>query len=291
MTIVLFQDLGFVINHQKSELLPWQSMTFLGFLIDSQLASPSLTTPKISKIKKELRKVLRRDRISLRQLARLVGLLSLSIQVIFPGPLHYWAPLCLKAHYLRRSLKYSELVFLTEEVRMELQWWLDHMEAWNGRAIFGASPDLVINSDSSCHGWGARCGDISFGGRWTPQELDMHINCLALLAGSFAIKSLTQDRISCVVLLRMDNVSAVQYINGLGGTRSKALAELAKDFWHFCLENQISVTVEYLPGSQNTLADWNSRFLSDSSDWQLDPAIFRALIERWGPCSVDLFAS
>ncbi|KAJ1148938.1 hypothetical protein NDU88_001762 [Pleurodeles waltl] len=251
MTIALLQDLGFVINYQKSDLIPSQSMAFLGFLIDSQVATLSLPFQKITKIKKELRIVLRRDKISLRQLARVVGLLSSSIQAIFPGPLHYRALQRLKNHHLRRGMTYSERIALNSEARTEIQWWLDHMEAWNGRAIFGSSPDLVIESDASLQGWGARCGDLSFGGHWTPQELNLHINCLELLADSFAIKSLTRDRVSCVVLLWMDNVSAVQYINRLGGTRSRGLVELVKDFWHFCLAHQISVSAEYLPGIQN----------------------------------------
>ncbi|KAJ1184455.1 hypothetical protein NDU88_001261 [Pleurodeles waltl] len=86
----------------------------------------------------------------------------------------------------------------------------------------------------------------------------------------------------------MDNVSAVQYINRLGVTRSKALGDLLKDFCHFCLAHQISVTAEYLPGTQNSLVDWNSRFLLDSSNWQLDPRVsgrlwLSGVLIRWTP--------
>ncbi|KAJ1143655.1 hypothetical protein NDU88_009960 [Pleurodeles waltl] len=157
------------------------------------------------------------------------------------------------------------------------------MEAWNGRVIFRASPDLVIESYASSYGWGARCGNISFGGCWTKRELSLHINCLDQVP----------DAGHGLLLHPLKNG---QYIGGavcepFGGSRSKALAEMAKDFWHFSLQLQISVTSEYLPGSQNTLADWNSRFLEDSSDWRLDRAVFLALMKRWGPCTVDLFAS
>ena len=106
--------------------------------------------------------------------------------------------------------------------------------------------------------------DLSTGGRWSKEELKMHINCLELLAGS--VKTLSPLKANCCILLKMDNVSAVRYINKLGGTRSRLLAEIAKDFWHFCLQRRILLVAEYLPGTQNLVADWNSRFLIDASD-------------------------
>lgn len=155
----LLQHLGFVINSKKSLLIPSQQVIFLGFTIDSVARTLSLPPRKIVKIRRELRRTLARSTTSLRQVARIVGLLSSSIQAIFPGPLHYRALQRLKASHLRRGLQYADQVPLTEEVRREMRWWLDHMEAWKGRAIFGCDPDLVIESDASKLGWGARCGD------------------------------------------------------------------------------------------------------------------------------------
>ena len=54
------------------------------------------------------------------------------------------------------------------------------------------------------------------GGLWSQMEKKLHINCLELLAGSFAVKSFTKDHLCVHVRLRMDNVSAVAYINRLG---------------------------------------------------------------------------
>ncbi|KAJ1087458.1 hypothetical protein NDU88_000629 [Pleurodeles waltl] len=165
------------------------------------------------------------------------------------------------------------------------------MDAWNGRAIFGSSPDVILEADASRWGWGARCGALSTGGRWSQEELRLHINCLELLAGSFAIRSLSPLKSDCCILLRMDNISAVRYVNKLGGTRSPILAQIAKEFWQFCLQHRISVIAEHLPGVDNTVADWNSRFLRDGSDWRLLPQVFCHLHQLWGPFSIDLFAS
>ena len=55
------------------------------------------------------------------------------------------------------------------------------------------------------------------GGLWSQMERKFHINCLELLAGSFAVKSFTKNRLYVHVRHRMDNTSAVAYVNHLGG--------------------------------------------------------------------------
>lgn len=76
--------------------------------------------------------------------------------------------------------------------------------------------------------------------------------------GSFAVQSWTKDKIECQILLKMDNVLAVGYINHLQGTCFRILAILPKNFWYFCLNNHISVMPEYLPGPSNWMVDWHS---------------------------------
>ena len=54
---------------------------------------------------------------------------------------------------------------------------------------------------------------------------------------------------------------------------------------------QFTSSREYLPGVLNSEADWESRHFQDSSDWKLNPSIFKTLNQLWGPLEVDLFAS
>ncbi|KAJ1178664.1 hypothetical protein NDU88_003906, partial [Pleurodeles waltl] len=124
-------------------------------------ATLSLPSWRMVKIYHELRRSLARQQISLRRIAHLVGLLSSSIREIFPGPLHYRALQRLKAAHLRRGFSYANMISLSEEAQEEIRWWLSHIKALNGRAIFGSAPDLIIESDLNRSGWGARCGDFS----------------------------------------------------------------------------------------------------------------------------------
>ena len=49
---------------------------------------------------------------------------------------------------------YSAQLILSTGKQEELQWWLDHLSAWNGRIIMTGKPSLVIESDVSTQGWG-----------------------------------------------------------------------------------------------------------------------------------------
>ena len=76
-----------------------------------------------------------------------------------------------------------------------------------------------------------------------------------------------------------------------GGTRSTPLLKVAQELWGFCLERDILLSAEYLPGRLNVQADWESRHLSDTSDWRLKPTVFQQIQTIWGPFQIDLFAS
>lgn len=52
-----------------------------------------------------------------------------------------------------------------------------------------------------------------------------------------------------------------------------------------------TVHAEHLPGRLNRVADFESRHLSDCSDWRLSPKVFSQLNYLFGPFSIDLFAS
>ena len=57
------------------------------------------------------------------------------------------------------------------------------------------------------------------------------------------------------------------------------------------MDHDITLHAEHLPGKLNVIADFESRHVSDGSDWQLDVEIFSHLQQIHGPFSVDLFAS
>ena len=123
------------------------------------------------------------------------------------------------------------------------------------------------------------------------REPDAYKLPIELLAATLAVQTFLKHKTRLSVLLRLDNTSAVAYINNLGGTVSPELVYLAKTLWMWCLERTIHITAQHLPGAQNHIADAESRTMVDRSDWKLNPILFKRIVNLFGPIEVDLFAS
>lgn len=287
----LLENLGFVVNLTKSHFTPTQSLEFLGFQVNTIAMTLVLPQHKVKSIQDLCLQLMDQRPVTVRTVAQLIGKLSASIQVVFPAPLHYRNLQNLKNCALQSGGSYDSQITLNPACLEELRWWVAHLAAWNGRAILTPASDLVIETDASMQGWGAVCNGVRTGGLWSHSERLCHINCLELLAGAFAVKSFSRGKIYLHVHLKMDNTTAVAYINKLSGTHSPVLCNLVASLWHWAIARGMILSAEHLPGRWNTQADQESRNYQDSSDWRLDPSIFQALMKIRGPCQIDLFAN
>ena len=77
----------------------------------------------------------------------------------------------------------------------------------------------------------------------------------------------------------------------MGGTHSPLLSTLAVEVWNWCIERNLTIHAQHLPGVENAPADWESRHRTDSSDWKLNRDMSLQLENKLGPFSVDMFAS
>ena len=60
---------------------------------------------------------------------------------------------------------------------------------------------------------------------------------------------------------------------------------------NYCLDKEVIVSAEHLPGVDNITADYQFRLLQTSAEWQLHAETFRKIAQRLGPCRTDLFAT
>ena len=153
-------------------------------------------------------------------------------------------------------------------------------------------PDLILYTDASLLGWGATCQGVQIGGAWSLEERSLHINCLELVGAWNAVQSFCQGKTNLVVLIWMDNTSAISYINHMGGTRLSALAQIAVQFWTWALQKEIVHKARHIAGVENVTADRMSQMIvRDWSDWLLNPTILSKIVALWGPFQVDMFAT
>ncbi|VDH93156.1 Hypothetical predicted protein [Mytilus galloprovincialis] len=290
LTVRLLQSLGFLINEKKSVFVPSQQMLFLGFLVNSVDMSLSLPTPKIKKIQKLCKEVKNSVKITVKKLSELIGNLTASIQAIFPAPLHYRHLQVEKNQRLNQTLSYNSELVLSQKAQNELNWWIHQLIHWNGRSLISIQPSVIIQTDASNVGWGAVMNKVSIGGPWLQSEKSFHINALELIAVTHAVKSFLKDRHNLQVLIQTDNITTMTYINKMGGTVSKVCNKLALELWTWCLQKDIVLKADFIPGRENLIADWESRHHSDSSNWKLHSKVFNSLMKQTMTCNIDLFA-
>ena len=87
--VYLLECLGFVINKEKSVLVPDQTLEFLGLMVDTVNMELRLPLHKMKMIRVESQKLLREEVISVRALARLLGKMNATACVVPPAPLFY----------------------------------------------------------------------------------------------------------------------------------------------------------------------------------------------------------
>ena len=287
----LLESLGFIVNAEKSLQIATQKIEFLGYIIDSVRMDISLPVQKMRDIRSECRHLLRDKVTTVRKLARLVGMLVATNLAVPPAPLHYRALQALKIDALHRHHSYESVVILNHQSTLDLKWWIDHLTRQNGSPIVQSPPTMIIESDASNSGWGACSNNLATGGQWSASETLLHINAKELLAAFLALQTFARDKTDTHIRLKIDNITAVYFINRKGGTHSKILMDITSQMWGWCMERKIYISAEHLPGKLHTVADQESRARPDSSEWKLNPSVFKQLMTRLGPCQIDLFAS
>ena len=188
-TLFLLQNLGFVINWEKSELVPCQKIDFLGFQIDTCAMMFYLPQEKVQKIKQLCLQMLNSVKVTVREVASLTGKLVSTVQAILPANLQCRYLQMLQTKSLLSGKNYESFIILTKAAKEEISWWLNQVDSSNGKTIISSTPDKVITSDASNQGWGAVCMGQRTGGIWNSQEKLLHINVKELLAAFFAINA------------------------------------------------------------------------------------------------------
>ena len=92
------------------------------------------------------------------------------------------------------------------------------------------------------------------------------INYLELLAIFYALQSLYSSLRKMHIEIQSDNVSAVSYINDMGGMNSRKMDLLAHNIWDWCVSKDIFIPAIHIPGLSNVRADFLSRHFSDSTE-------------------------
>ena len=290
-TINLLQSLGFIINFKKSNLTPSRNSKYLGFILDTENSLLKLTNKKKENLLSTLKSLLILNDCKIKVLARLLGKLVAACPAIKYGWLYTKSLESEKLKALERSKgNYKAIMFLSKEIKEDLCWWINNIPG-SSKSFKVESYAKTIYTDASDGGWGATDKVNEFFGFWNKQEISTHINYKELLAIKYALKEIADNMKNCNLLLRVDNTTAIAYLNRMGGVRIKKFNLLAKSIWQWAEKRNIFLRASYIESKENKDADRLSRILNKDAEWELGPQFYNEIIQTFGLPDVDIFAS
>ncbi|MEL7302020.1 MAG: reverse transcriptase domain-containing protein [Pseudomonadota bacterium] len=291
MVVAHLARLGFILNHEKSSLVPSRRTTFLGVQLDSTTLQARLSPERIQTFRSCLAHFRPGTHVPYLLCMRLSGLMASTIHLMRLGRYHM-RPFQRWVGSLRiPSSQRQRQVLVSAACAQALRPWRQAGLLSQGVKIGMISSLKVLTTDASLSGWGAILDGRSAKGTWNAAFRSKHINVLELLAVLLALKRFERSLVGRHVLVRTDNMTTMAYINRQGGLASPSLDALARELTLWCDSRLKSIRAVHLPGLQNHGADLLSRGRYYYDDWVLHPSVTTQIFARYGRPSVDLFAS
>ena len=295
VSALLLMVLGWSLNWKKSDFIPKQQTTHLGFILDSVSMTVSCPPDKIARLQSSCRNLVRDRVVSVHDAERILGTME-SVRPVTPlCALHYRAfqkQLLRAKAFIRRP---HQVIHLSSKTLVSLAWWISPSGfAANASApIRELSPTVEIWTDASLVRGGGHCSRGGFVQRtWSSDDLvdDPSINWLETRAARESVLALAQpgDR----VRLHIDNKTAAAYIRHQGGTRSNVLSQEALLLWKQAVAKDITILPpHWIPTEENTAADFLSRHSLDQWEFRLDREVFKSILDHFDlQPSLDAFA-
>ena len=290
LIVSIFINLGFLINITKSEVVPVNSLIFLGFCLDTIRLRISLPIEKLEKIICLAEEIISKKSVSRRKYACTLGKMTSATLAVQQGPLHF-RNLQYLVNQVEDPSNWETVLDITPQVRADLEWWMRDAKSCLSAPFHPPQPDLSLHTDASLTGWGAHLSQNHAQGKWTSLQRRLHINVLELLAIHYGLLSLCQGLRNVCILIQSDNMTALSYISKKGGTRSQQMCNIALDCWDWAVSRGITLITAHIPGIENSEADTLSRQFQDPADWMLNPQVFSRITKVMGKVTLDLFAN
>jgi hypothetical protein len=292
----LCSELGLVVNMKKSDLLPSQKFEFLGYVYDLVTYQVRPSRKNILKLRTELTHILDENGAWVRQWQSALGSMEAVRRLIPRSRMHVRFPQWNLQALWDATTDPLKWIPSNPEVNSHLRWWTSDLNVFKGERVVPLNASTTIFTDASMSGWGAHCEDWSqASGKWTPQETELHINPLEMLAVIRALNVWKEDLSYTKVMIATDNTTVAAYIRNVGGTRSPEMIRLSKELFVLCEKYQITLSARHIAGKLNAVADSLSRRGQIiSKEWTLKQSIVYLVMMLWGLVTsetVDLFAT
>ena len=290
--VKMCQDLGWLVNLEKSELEPKQVFNFVGYQFDLRSGRVRPTPDRWQSLQGKIQTLLSLPACPVRQFMSLIGLLTATEKQVHLGRLHMRPIQWHLKNNWRVPESLEKVIPLPRSLHPHLQWWLNESNVLQGQPLHPIRHALQMFTDASKEGWGAHLNELTARGSWSVPESKLHINYLELKAVFLALKEFQDLCTDKIVLVATDNTTVVAYINKEGGMKSGPLCALLWRILTWCSQRQVTLKARHIPGRLNVIADKLSRLNQTiQTEWSLLPDVFQSLCSKWHRPQIDLFAT
>ena len=290
--VKICQDLGWLVNLEKSELEPKQIFNFVGYQFDLTSGQVRPTLDRWESLQEKIQALLLLPACPVRQFMSLIGLLTATEKQVHLGRLHMRPIQWHLKNNWRVPESLEKVIPLPRSLHPHLQWWLEESNVLQDQPLHPIKHALQIFTDASKEGWGAHLNEFTARGSWSVPESKLHINYLELKAVFLALKEFQDLCVDKIVLVATDNTTVVAYINKEGGMRSGPLCALLWRILTWCSQRQVTLKARHIPGRLNVIADKLSRLgQTIQTEWSLLPEVFQQICNQWHRPQIDLFAT
>ena len=255
---VLLDELGLVENHKKA-CSPSSVQTVLGVQIDTVALTIGVTPERIVELLELFQTWENKRKASKHDLQSLIG------------------KLCFVTKCVRQSRTFLNRMLdtlrsckpgsteLSVSFRKDIAWWKKFMEKFNGvwfiPSTIWSEPDVYLSTDSCLRGCGGIAHNEYFHSSYPEFILkqDLPIHQLELLAVLVGVRLWGKRYAGQKVQIYCDNESAVTVINS-SRTKDKFMATCLRELWLNVCCHEFELRAVHLPGEENRLADWLSRW-------------------------------
>jgi len=287
--IAVIRRMGFYVNFKKL-VSPSTKIRFLGIDIDSVSMVITLPDDKLKKMHRSLRAFSQRTKCSKQELEVLAGGLAHCCKVVrggrtFSRRIYDMCNVAKKSHFKIR---------LNNDFRLDINWWLEFMEVFNGQCAIRPPNTCVLStySDSSTSGFGATHQGDWVAGVWAADKQGgaelalshhfqppvrecydtsgdiVHINTLEMYPVVVAARRWGGGWGGHNVCFITDNTQVMHCINTGRSKNKTVMAWLRNLFWEAVVNNFTAQSV-YIQSAANTVCDALSRLTEPSANRRL----------------------
>ena len=279
----ILSSLGWIINEKKSRLTPAQKFVWLGVLFD--LSDHSAETPKetMDSFHTLLRKIASSQVTSVREIMSLQGIAN---WIRLHDPIvKLILPRTRKILIALKGLDLDTPIILKPKTITSICKWLK--DSPTPHRLGSPSPDIIIQTDACLEGWGFQINRSCFSGEFDA-TMSYSINVLETLTIWYSLLMI-EDR-GAVIQILTDNTAAIAAIRK-SSTLHYHLSGISELIWRRAVDLQWTLSISYIRGCYNIVADQLSRRTALQSEWSLAPEDFKRILVQNPLLQVDLFAT